>query len=135
MSKKLFYLFIVQIAILQSCVDQASDDIVFTLFNQTDKTVEVLGFNGSRIAEPIIIEPNSKFKITRVTGIDNDTGKAFYSVIGVDSVRVIFNNEKVIIYGGTTDNPCKICSGDDNRQHFITEEDYNNATDCDGDCE
>ncbi|PID69792.1 MAG: hypothetical protein CR985_04015 [Flavobacteriales bacterium] len=63
--------------------------------------------NTNGKAEPIVIQPNSKFKVTRVTGIDDDTIKAFYSIGGVDSVRVVFNDERVIVYGGTKGN-CNI---------------------------
>jgi len=125
----------------QSCVDQASDDIVYTIFNQTDKNVKVLGFirdfdnpENSTRATPINIAPNMSFKVTRITGLDDDTGKAFYS-ISVDSVRVVFNNERVMVYGGATGNNCYICSGDKNHQHFITENDYNSAEDCNGNCD
>ncbi len=126
---------------ISSCVDQASDDIDYTIFNQTDKNVKVLGFtkqldinNTNGKAEPININPNSNYKVTRVTGIDNDTGKRFYSIYGVDSVRVVFNDERVIVYGGTKGN-CNICEGDENHQHFITEDDYKSAEACNGNCE
>ncbi len=137
--RKIFYLCIG--LALNSCVDQASDNVVFTIFNKTDKTVKVLGFdrqldvNTNGKAEPIVIQPNSKFKVTRVTGIDDDLGNAFYSIQGVDSVRVIFNNERVKIFDGLIDIPCTICFGDENYQHFITEDDYKSAEACNGNCE
>ena len=139
--KKTVYLFIVQIVILQSCVDQASDDIDFTLFNQTDKTIKVLGFNRqldfntNGKAELININPNSSYKVTRFTGLHTDTGKVFYSITGVDSVRVIFDNEKVKIYTRNPPNPSSILDGDENHQHFIIEEDYNTAEDCNDNCD
>jgi hypothetical protein len=138
--KQLIYL--VSIVLLNACVDQASDSFDYIIFNQTDKNVKVLGFDqnidapeDSQRADPIIIDPNSSFKVTRVNGIESDTGKRFYSVYGVDSVRVVFNNERVKVYGGTNGPPCYICSGDENHQHFITEQDYETATPCNGDCE
>ena len=139
--KKIFYVLIVPLVALHSCVDQASSNIDYTLFNQTDKDVKVLGFsnqldpNTNGKADPININPNSNYKITRVTGIDNDTGKRFYSIWGVDSVRVIFNNVKVKIYTRNPPNLSSILDGDDNHQHFIIEEDYNTAEDCNGNCD
>ena len=139
--KQNIYLFI--ILALNTCVDQGSDDIEFTLFNQTNKNVEILGFDrdfdnpeNSERATPINIAPNSSFKVTRTTGMGDNVSMYFYSLRnGVDSVRVIFNNEKVIVYGRTTGNPCYICTGDENYQHFITEQDYESAADCNGNCD
>lgn len=141
MRKFIYFLFI--ILILNSCVDQASNDIEFTLFNQTNKTIKVLGFdtrldinNNIGKANTIIIDPNSSFKVTRITGLNDDLGNAFYSIQGVDSVRVIFNNEKVLIFGGINDNtPHDIFTGGDDNKSFITEEDYENAQDCNSNCE
>ncbi|HBK72323.1 MAG TPA: hypothetical protein DDZ39_11835 [Flavobacteriaceae bacterium] len=134
--KKIIFAVIMLLFTMNSCVDQGSSDIEFTLFNQTDKTVKVIGSRGSSIANPIIIKPKSNFKVTRATGMDDTLGYAFYSIEDVNSVRVIFNNEKVKVYGVTINhNPCDICDGSDNHQYFITEEDYNSAEDCNGDCE
>lgn len=137
--KQFIYLFIT--LALSSCVDQASNDIDFTLFNQTDKTIKVLGFNRqldvntNGKAELIIISPNSEFNVTRETGINDDIGNAFYSIQGVDSVRVIFNNTKVKIFDGLIDVPCTICFGNESNQHTITEQDYEEAEDCNGNCD
>lgn len=132
-------LFLIYI-LFNSCVDQGGGEVKYTMFNETDKTVKVLGFNKSvmgsnGIAEPIIISPNSDFTITKVTGFENTSIERFYSIQGVDSVRVIFNNSKVKVYRRTPPNPCSICDGNENNQHFITEQDYENAEDCNGDCE
>lgn len=142
--KKLIFLSL--ILINNACVDQASNNIDFTMFNRTDKTVKVLGFvrdfdnpEKSTKAKPIAINPNSQFKVTRVTGIEGNTHMRFYSLSngGVDSVRVIFNNEKVlaVTLEGTYKQGQTIFQGDDNYQHFITEQDYNDAKACNGDCE
>lgn len=118
--------------------DQGSSDIEFTIFNETSVQVSVLGFdteldiNGNiGIADPITIQANDKFSVTRVTGIDSDTRFGFYSISGVDSVRVIFNNEKVQVFGGIDDDtPHDIFTGGDDRETYITEEDYDSAVPC-----
>ena len=130
------------ILINNACVDQGSSNIDYTIFNQTDKSVKILGFNtrldvnANGKSEPIVISPNSEFKVTRVTGIENNTGFRFYSIQGVDSVRVIFNNLKIKTFGGINDDtPHDIFTGGDDNKSFITEQDYKNAEDCNGDCE
>ena len=142
MMKQIIYLFIT--LILSSCVDQASSDIEYILFNQTDKSVKVLGFetlldinNNIGKANPIVINPNSSFKVTRMTGIDSDIGFRFYSIQGVDSVRVIFENLKVNVYSKNISpiTEFSIFRGNSNYQHFITEQDYENAEDCNGNCD
>jgi hypothetical protein len=142
--KKFIYLFVT--LVLSSCVDQASSNIEFTLFNQTAKSVKLLGFirdfdnpENSVKADPINIESNSNFKVTRISGIDNDTHMSFYSLKngGVDSVRVIFNDEKVLVLTleSTFNQGQTIFQGNDEYQHFITEQDYQKADDCIDDCE
>ena len=121
--------------------DQDFSEIDYTIFNQTDKNLKVLGFIKDAPEyplDPINIEPQSFYKVTRITGLDSDITKSFYSARGVDSVRVIFNNEKVKVYTresvrNTPD--ASILDGDSDHNHFITEEDYNSAIDCNGDCE
>ena len=39
------FLLLLILLTLNNCVDQLSNDIPFTLYNQTDKTVKVLGFD------------------------------------------------------------------------------------------
>ncbi len=138
-----YYIYLIIAFTLNSCVDQASSNIDFTLFNETDKTVKVLGFdtrldinNNIGKANPIIIIPNSSFKVTRVTGLDSDLGYAFYSIQAVDSVRVIFDELKVKTFGGINDDtPYDIFTGGDDNKSYITEQDYNDAKACNGDCE
>ena len=135
--KKIVYVFAFLVLVLNACVDQGSSKIEYTIFNETPVQVSVLGFvrdyenpENSLKADPIVIEGDDKFSVTRVTGIENDTGFAYYSIQSVDSVRVIFNNERVKFYGGMFSENCLICSGNENHQHIITEEDYNSAVPC-----
>lgn len=135
-------LFLIYI-LFNSCVDQGGTEVKYTMFNETDKTVKVLGFNKSvmgsnGIADPIIISPNSDFTITKVTGFENTSIERFYSIQGVDSVRVVFGEQKVLIYTleqASASQDFSIFRGDFDNQHFITEQDYENAEDCNGNCE
>lgn len=141
--KQFIYLFIA--LVLNSCVDQGSSEIEFTIFNQTDKKVKIIAFDtknegtGIKYKQPfkasiIDISPNSKYNVVRMSGIEN-TALMFYSIHSVDSVRVIFDNQKVKIFSRIPPNPCNICDGDEKHQYFITEQDYENAEDCNGNCE
>lgn len=145
--KKLVLIFAVLLT-LSSCVDQQSSEVIFTMINETDKNVEILAFDIMDAhtgiydmpiaADPIQIAPNSSYKITRYTGIDDDVSYRFYSIQGIDSVRLIFNSEKSKVYNlaeavGTP--AISVFRGNENNQHIITEEDYNTAQDCDPDCE
>ena len=136
--KKLVYVFI--LLVFNACVDMGSSKIEYTIFNETPVQVSVLGFvrdyenpeNGLK-ADPIIIQADDKFSVTRITGIDSDTHMRFYSLKegGVDSVRVVFNNEKVQVFGGIDDDtPHDIFTGGDDRKTYITQEDYESAIPC-----
>lgn len=142
--KKIIYISVIML--FNSCTDQAFSKINYTIFNQTDKNVKIIAFDtrnestgeiylDPKRAEEIIITPNSKFSVTRYTGLDDNTSLVFYSISGVDSVRIVFNSEKVKIYTRNPPDPCYICDGDKNHQYLITEEDYNTAENCNGNCE
>ena len=148
--KKLILL-VVGVFTFHGCVDQQSSEVVFTMSNDTDKNVRVLAFNTMNYigevydipkqADEIIIEPNSSYKVTRYTGLDDNVGYAFYSRLAVDYIRIIFNDERIKVYtlaeaAGTPD--ISVFRGEGSNgdyRHIITEEDYNTAEVCDPDCE
>lgn len=139
-------IFYILLLLLTSCVDQHVDYYDYVMYNQTDKTVKVLGFNAYNYnrtihfdsaiaADPIHIEPYGKFKVIRQNGIDSDITKRFYSIKGVDSIRVVFDNERVLICADDTISDQTIYYGGSDGIHYITKQDYEDATVCDGDCE
>ena len=124
---------------LNSCVDGSCDDNIYTMFNQTNKSVKVIGYNidDNLSTDSIVINSNSTFQVNRGCGVDAQ-GETFYSFVNVDSVRVIFNSEKVKVYTreSVANTPASsVFDGDENHQHFIIEEDYNTAEDCNGNCD
>lgn len=137
-------IYIVLVLLLSSCVDMQVKYYDYVIYNQTDKMVKVLGFKTHSLSEvldsaiaadPILISPNGKFEITRENGMSSNVTMRFYSIRGVDSVRVIFNEEKVLICADDTITDQTIYSGDGNHEHYITEQDFEDAESCNGDCE
>ena len=129
------FLLLLFLLTLNNCVDQLSNDIPFTLYNQTDKTVKVLGYDRQISfpkgkADPIVINPNSEFTVIKMSGLNTNVSNAFYSIIGVDSVNVIFDDKKIKTYDGGSleDAPCTICFGNKDYEHHITEQDYLEAS-------
>ena len=130
------YIFLSIALALNSCVDQASSDIEFTLFNQTNKDVEVQAFirdhenpANSVKAVPILISENSSFSVIRETGINSTIHRVFYSVRngGIDSIRVYFNAKYVKVFKRNPPNECYLCDGDENHHAYITETDFDEA--------
>lgn len=136
--------------LLASCVDQAYDEFQFTIYNETDKNVTVIGFNTqldpntNGRAEAIVLDPHMSYSVTRVNGIDDNIGMRYYSLSGgVDSVRVVFEDNKLLVYARKdvldgSEKAGSILDGDKigkyQYTHYITEEDYAMAMDCGDEC-
>ncbi|AWW29272.1 hypothetical protein DN752_03455 [Echinicola strongylocentroti] len=137
------------ILILLGCVDSKSHKVYYSIFNETDKTVTVVGYNSKwnsekkGMADPIYIASHSHYKIVRI--ISDDDHQNFYSLRngGVDSVRVVFEDQKLLVYTwkDVRDGNAKALSiingqkvDDKHYAHHITEEDYAQAVDCEEDC-
>lgn len=147
--RKILFLLTTAVMMLGCTEEETTDRIVFTLFNETNQDIRILGFDtqdetsGEVYSQPIAaeeiqIQANSSYTVTRYTSLDEALLKAFYSIEGVDYVRIIFNNERTIVYRieetqGTLQ--FNIFKGDESCQHFITQEDYNNAGICNDDCD
>ncbi len=133
-----------------SCVDQGREDIErpYTLINKTNYNITIQPFSRLRENDfltgdltgesikgnDIYLGKNSSKKIMRYR-YDDET---FYSIPFVDSVRVIFDNTKVLTYvcDKLVDGDCNSIFGTNgNFEHTITEQDYQDAEDCNGDCE
>ena len=144
--KKLFYLLtIVLFFTLSSCVDQDTPETTFTLFNDSTQNVLIKPYARNRTDGVIsggsvaanFININSNLKKTFLREHRDD--RTFYSIKYVDSVRVIFGNSKLLVFvcddWPSMANCNTIFLGDTNYEYHITEEDYNSAIDCNGDCE
>ena len=137
--KTKFFIVVLIFITFNSCVDGICDDNIYKMFNQTDKSIKVIGYNidDNLNVDSIVINPNSSFQVNRGCGVDAQ-GETFYSFVNVDSIRVIFDTERVKVYtrkNVINASASSIFDGDKNNQHFITEQDYESAADCNGNCD
>ena len=122
---------------LSACSPEANDVLTFKMFNDTEHNVKLLSFDNSikRKIDEISITPNSVFTTKKERGnVGNFLGEAFYSSSSVDSIRLIFNSNRVIIFLNTAENH-NIFYGNMNREFHITNEDYAKSISCTNDCE
>ncbi len=105
----------------------------YTLTNSTGYNLEIYGYRmgighiSYAEANPIYMEPFSELDFQRSAGEDTDS-RTFFSVSSVDSVEIIFNEEKKLVLSRHI-YPCIDCHSILQGFHLatITEEDYNNA--------
>ncbi|TAI49722.1 hypothetical protein [Flagellimonas allohymeniacidonis] len=131
-------IFFTAIPVLFICCSETTEDIYFTLYNDTDKIVSLRAFarDENILVDKINLPPFSQHIQKQRIGFSDTQSRAFYSGYGVDSVRVIFNRAKVAIYtayAGENIN-LEIIYGD-NREYHITNKDFSKAMDCSNDCE
>ena len=131
---------------LNACTDQGEYKGRYIIDNATDKTVKIKFYDRQRVGEPVLV----RTKEVNGPGITYNEYKTLYSpgdnevpedVFGADSLAVIFNNQKIQPHfsGLPFENSLAsfgdyIQDGDTNR-YIITEENYENAVDCDGNCD
>ena len=137
---------IVLLIISNSCTDQGFYEGRYIIENDTERTVEIRFYKRQRVGAPILVLT----KEINGPGIIYDEFKKLYSpgdseipkdVFGADSLAVIFNSEKIQAHyesipfeNSLSDFGDYMQDGNTNR-YIITEENYENAIPCDGDCE
>ena len=104
--------------------------VTYELVNETPYQLHIQGFSH-RVkivqSDTIIMEPNSSLLFDRESGEGSDD-RTFFSVASVDSVRIVFDSEKLLVLtcDDLTDYYChEIIKG--NFYVTITEDDYNQA--------
>jgi hypothetical protein len=136
---------IVLLIISNSCTDQGNYKGRYIIENATEKEVKIKFYKRQRVGVPILILT----KEINGPGIIYDEFKTLYSpgdneipkdVFGADSLAVIFDSEKIQAHyesipfeNSLSDFGDYMQEGDTNR-YIITEENYQNAVDCDGNC-
>lgn len=141
--KQFIYLFIA--LVLNSCVDQETPETNYTIINNTSQDVKIEPFSrdrnegaltGSFIRADIleISKRNSKNIIREFRD-----SRTFYSLENVDSIKIVFGNSKFLTIDcndwPSMENCNTIFRGDTNYNHSITEQDYESAQNCNGNCE
>ncbi len=143
--KKIFYLIILLCVLTLSCVDQNIPETTYTLVNNSSKDIKIKPYSRNRVdgvlsvgsinADVININSGEEKKISR----ELRDSKTFYSIKNIDSVRIIFDNQKLLVFVCNDWPEMTTCNtifrGDSNNSHIITENDYNSAEDCNGNCD
>ncbi|KAB7529204.1 hypothetical protein F8C76_15340 [Flagellimonas olearia] len=122
---------------LLSCSPEDSDIVTFRMFNDTNHQVKLLAFNkvSKAMVDEINISSKGIYAIKKNRGNSgNFISEAFYSSNNVDSIRMIFNANKVHVFLQTIENN-DIFFGDQNREFRITNEYYSMAMVCSAECE
>ena len=141
--KQFIYLFIA--LVLNLCVDQETPETNYTIINNTSQDVKIEpfsrnrnegGLTGSFIRGDILeIPKNNSKKIIR----EFRDSRTFYSLKNVDSIKIVFRNSKCLTIDcndwPSMENCNTIFRGDNDYNHSITEQDYESAVDCNGNCE
>ncbi len=140
--KKLIYLSI--IILVNACVDQDTPGTTFILQNDSSYDVRIIPYSRNRVNGEIT-DGSTKGDVISIIKGDRKTivrehreNKTFYSIENVDAVRVIFDESKVLIFicndWPSMTNCSTIFLGDSDNKHVITEQDYESAQDCNGNC-
>jgi hypothetical protein len=116
----------------------------YTLKNNSGIDIEIMAFSQTNeFREPITTLVDNGEEIVKQYESDPPLNPNIYSYIGFlqgDSIIVSYDNEKQQIFvqetcEGSERNPLNICIYSDRQETFtFTEEDFQNATPCNGDC-
>lgn len=138
---------IILLTLLNSCgTDQGSKTYKLTLKNNSGKDITINAFvTANNLEEPSqVTNLANEEQITKVYESSAPLLEIynFASLFGGDSIVVQFNNERTISHvvaincGSNLRNPLNNCEYNKQEETFtFTEEDYENAIPCDGDCE
>lgn len=144
------YLFI--IFVFSSCTDLADGETyTYTVRNESGVSIKVLAYHiyANELLYTTTLENGNEIKKTIKDGSPprGYSFSVFFAGLNgrraiTDSIKVIYNNTKSKIFiseincNGGFRNPLNTCVYSDTEENFVfTVEDYENAEDCNGDCE
>ncbi|AUS06386.1 hypothetical protein [Pseudotamlana carrageenivorans] len=130
-----------------SCTPEAGKPTTYTytLFNESDANIKIIGFSKATSTNVIILEKGKQITQTYKDGLPprGYTWEYFYGSkdgqVNADSIKVIFNERKFKVWSRKNyddeRNPLFKFNEDITQGTFtFTQEDYNNAQDCNGTC-
>ncbi len=130
---------------LNSCHSDDGNIYTYTLKNNSGINIEIVAFRQTNeFREPITTILENGNEIVKEYESDPPSTPNTYSYVGFlqgDSIIVNYGNEKQQIFvqetcDGNERNPLNICIYSDQQETFtFTEEDYQNASPCDGNCD
>ena len=133
------------IVVLNSCTNQSSYQGRYIIENATDRTVKIKFYDRQRVGEPVLVFSKTidgagivyDEHITLYSPGDNETAQ---DVFGADSLAVIFDGEKIqahyewLPFENSLSNFEDYVSKGNTKRYIITEENYEDAVDCNGNC-
>ncbi|MCB9425955.1 MAG: hypothetical protein H6584_02840 [Flavobacteriales bacterium] len=124
--------------------DDGVTTYTYTIENHSGAEVKIIGYSktSTSVFPPLIIylKDGEHMTKTHQDGLPPNPYDFSDFFERRDSIRVVFDNSKALVYLGECSenkrNPLNFCVYHSTVENFvITEEDYQNAEDCDGDCE
>lgn len=147
MYKYILNFWVITILIISnSCTDQDDYKGRYIIENATERTVKIKFYDRQRVGEPILILT----KEIDGSGIIYDEFKTLYSpgdneipedVFNADSLAVFFDNQKIqphydgLPFGNSLAFFSDYIQEGDTNRYIITDENYQNAVECNDDCE
>jgi hypothetical protein len=133
------YFFILNLIII--CLGCEQEYItIYTLKNESGKSIKINTYSSSnRLNNEIII--NEKNSFSRETVDYQGSPSSFYRVFesednsSIDSITIIYDNSKISAFNFSTNNKRNPLLFHADNTFTFTEEDYENAEDCNGNCE
>jgi len=147
MSSYIFKTFVIlSVITLNSCTDQGDYEGRYIIENATEREVSIKFYERQQEEEPILVFiktiNGSGVLYDEVKDLDGVTDREVpIDIFGADSIAVIFDNQKIqahyssIPFQNSLSDFGDYISNGDTKRYIITEENYDDAVECNGDCE
>ncbi|MDT0651899.1 hypothetical protein [Autumnicola edwardsiae] len=134
------------VLVLYGCTDQGEYKGRYIIENATEKTVKIKFFKRQPIGEPILVLTKeiggAGIIYDEIRNFDNITDREIpEDVFGADSLAVIFDGEKIqahyegLPFGNSLVFFSDYIQNSDTNRYIITEQNFENAVDCNNNCD